>query len=66
MSVRAEDSISLCQRALRIITELCLAGQVDQETCSDVFPLESSIPGKGHAGKRKTVPSISVVWLLPL
>ncbi|XP_035002931.1 synaptotagmin-10 isoform X2 [Hippoglossus stenolepis] len=49
MSVRAEDSITLCQRALQIVTELCLTGHVDREKCSDIFPLESNIPGKGHA-----------------
>ncbi|XP_028276051.1 synaptotagmin-10 isoform X3 [Parambassis ranga] len=49
MSVRTEDSITLCQRALQIVTELCLTGHVDREKCSDIFPLESSIPGKGHA-----------------
>ncbi|XP_008398687.1 synaptotagmin-10 isoform X3 [Poecilia reticulata] len=49
MSVRADDSITLCQRALQIVTELCLAGHVDREKCADIFPLESSIQGKGHA-----------------
>ncbi|KAG7497496.1 synaptotagmin-10 isoform X1 [Solea senegalensis] len=49
MSVRAEDSIPLCQRALQIVTELCLTGHVDREKCSDIFPLESNIPGKGYA-----------------
>lgn len=51
MSVRTEDNISLCQRALQIVTELCLAGHVDGEKCSAIFPLESNIPGKGSAGK---------------
>lgn len=51
MSFRTEDSITLCQRALQIVTELCLTGHVDREKCSDIFPLESNIPGKGHAGK---------------
>ncbi|XP_013864887.1 synaptotagmin-10 isoform X1 [Austrofundulus limnaeus] len=49
MSVRTEDSITLCQRALQIVTELCLAGHVDREKCADIFPLESNIQGKGHA-----------------
>ncbi|XP_061662195.1 synaptotagmin-10 isoform X2 [Syngnathoides biaculeatus] len=50
MSVRSRDGVTLCQRALQIITDLCLTGHVDQEKCSDIFPLESSnIPGKGHA-----------------
>lgn len=51
MSVRAEDSMTLCQRALQIVTELCLAGHVDREKCADIFPSESSIQGKGYAGK---------------
>ncbi|XP_066525142.1 synaptotagmin-10 isoform X2 [Hoplias malabaricus] len=49
MSVRAEDSVSLCHRALQIITELCLAGHVEREKCSDIFPMESNIPGKGSS-----------------
>ncbi|XP_017551345.1 synaptotagmin-10 isoform X1 [Pygocentrus nattereri] len=49
MSVRTEDSVSLCQRALQIVTELCLAGHVDREKCSDIFPMESNIPGKGNS-----------------
>lgn len=51
MSFRTDDSITLCQRALQIVTELCLTGHVDREKCSDIFPLESNILGKGHAGK---------------
>lgn len=51
MNVRTEDGISLCQRALQIVTELCLAGHVDREKCADIFPLESNIPGKGSSGK---------------
>uniref|UniRef100_A0A1A7XU11 Synaptotagmin X n=1 Tax=Iconisemion striatum TaxID=60296 RepID=A0A1A7XU11_9TELE len=43
MSVRTEDSITLCQRALQIITELCLTGHVDRERCAEIFPLESNI-----------------------
>uniref|UniRef100_A0A673HMI7 Uncharacterized protein n=1 Tax=Sinocyclocheilus rhinocerous TaxID=307959 RepID=A0A673HMI7_9TELE len=49
MNVRTEDGISLCQRALQIVTELCLAGHVDREKCADIFPLESNIPGKGSS-----------------
>ena len=51
MGVRTEDSVTLCQRALQIVTELCLAGHVDREKCADIFPLESNIPGKRNAGK---------------
>lgn len=55
MSFRTDDSITLCQRALQIVTELCLTGHVDREKCSDIFPLDSNILGKGHAGKYKFV-----------
>ncbi|XP_064198364.1 synaptotagmin-10 isoform X2 [Anguilla rostrata] len=48
MSIHTEDSISLCKKALQIVTELCLGGHVDREKCADIFPLESSIPGKGR------------------
>lgn len=51
MSFRTDDSITLCQRALQIVTELCLTGHVDREKCSDIFPLESNILSKGHTGK---------------
>ncbi|MBN3303690.1 SYT10 protein, partial [Amia calva] len=47
MSSATEDGISLCKKALQIVTELCLGGQVDREKCSDIFPLERTIPGKG-------------------
>uniref|UniRef100_A0A8C6V5D4 Uncharacterized protein n=1 Tax=Neogobius melanostomus TaxID=47308 RepID=A0A8C6V5D4_9GOBI len=43
MTVRGDDSITLCQRALQIVTELCLTGLVDRQKCSDIFPLESSV-----------------------
>ncbi|XP_072310627.1 synaptotagmin-10 [Eucyclogobius newberryi] len=49
MSVRTDDSFTLCQRALQIVTELCLTGYVDRERCSNIFPLESNILGRGHA-----------------
>lgn len=51
MSARTEDGVSLCQRALQIITELCLAGHVNREKCADIFPTESNIPGKRSSGK---------------
>ena len=67
MSVRTEDSITLCQRALQIVTELCLTGHVDREKCSDIFPLESNIPGKGHAGKwNKDIIIISLLKFIDL
>ncbi|XP_061617376.1 synaptotagmin-10 isoform X2 [Phyllopteryx taeniolatus] len=42
MSVRSGDGVTLCQRALEIVTDLCLTGHVDREKCTDIFPLESS------------------------
>ncbi|XP_061108432.1 synaptotagmin-10 [Conger conger] len=48
MSIHTEDSISLCKKALQIVTELCLGGHVDREKCADIFPLERSIPGKSR------------------
>ncbi|XP_048124512.1 synaptotagmin-10 isoform X3 [Alosa alosa] len=73
MSIRSEDSISLCQRALQIVTELCLAGHVDREKCSDIFPLESTIPDisvsllavvVGFCGLALLVVSLFVFWKL--
>ncbi|KAM3859204.1 synaptotagmin-10 isoform 2-T2 [Diretmus argenteus] len=73
MSVRAEDSVSLCQRALQIVTELCLAGHVDREKCADIFPLESNIPDisisllavvVGFCGLALLVVSLFVFWKL--
>ncbi|XP_061840460.1 synaptotagmin-10 isoform X1 [Nerophis lumbriciformis] len=48
-SVRSGDRVTLCQRALQIVTDLCLTEHVDREKCSDIFPLESGVPGEGHA-----------------
>uniref|UniRef100_A0A3B1JUW6 Synaptotagmin X n=1 Tax=Astyanax mexicanus TaxID=7994 RepID=A0A3B1JUW6_ASTMX len=78
MNVRKEEKVSLCQRALQIVTELCLAGHVDQEKCSDIFPIESNIPGKessdisvsllavvvGFCGLALLVVSLFVFWKL--
>ncbi|XP_066525141.1 synaptotagmin-10 isoform X1 [Hoplias malabaricus] len=73
MSVRAEDSVSLCHRALQIITELCLAGHVEREKCSDIFPMESNIPDisvsllavvVGFCGLALLVVSLFVFWKL--
>lgn len=73
MSVRADDSVSLCQRALQIVTELCLAGHVDREKCSGIFPLESSLPDisvsllavvVGFCGLALLVVSLFVFWKL--
>ncbi|RXN25760.1 synaptotagmin-10 isoform X1 [Labeo rohita] len=73
MNVRTEDGISLCQRALQIVTELCLAGHVDREKCADIFPLESNIPDisvsllavvVGFCGLALLVVSLFVFWKL--
>ncbi|XP_055761662.1 synaptotagmin-10-like isoform X2 [Salvelinus fontinalis] len=73
MSVRTEDNFSLCQRALQIVTELCLAGHVDGEKCSAIFPLESNIPDisisllavvVGFCGLALLVVSLFVFWKL--
>ncbi|XP_053506747.1 synaptotagmin-10 [Ictalurus furcatus] len=73
MSARAEDGVSLCQRALQIITELCLAGHVNREKCADIFPTESNIPDisvsllavlVGFCGLALLVVSLFVFWKL--
>ncbi|XP_058272592.1 synaptotagmin-10 isoform X3 [Hemibagrus wyckioides] len=73
MSARTEDGVSLCQRALQIITELCLAGHVDREKCADIFPTESNIPDisvsllavlVGFCGLALLVVSLFVFWKL--
>uniref|UniRef100_A0AAX7VP69 Uncharacterized protein n=1 Tax=Astatotilapia calliptera TaxID=8154 RepID=A0AAX7VP69_ASTCA len=73
MNVRTDDSVTLCQRALQIVTELCLAGHVDREKCSDIFPLESNIPDisisllavvVGFCGLALLVVSLFVFWKL--
>ena len=66
MAVRTEDGVTLCQKALQIVTELCLAGHVDREKCADIFPLESSSPGKGHAGKPPKNDSTPFFWFVLL
>ncbi|NXB09757.1 SYT10 protein, partial [Cnemophilus loriae] len=48
MSFPAEDGVgSLCHKALQIISELCLGGQVEREKCAGIFPLESARQGIG-------------------
>ncbi|XP_047018246.1 synaptotagmin-10 isoform X2 [Ictalurus punctatus] len=73
MSARTEDGVSLCQRALQIITELCLAGHVNREKCADIFPTESNIPDisvsllavlVGFCGLALLVVSLFVFWKL--
>lgn len=51
MSFPAEDGVgSLCHKALQIISELCLGGQVEREKCAGIFPLEGARQGIGGAG----------------
>ncbi|XP_057711428.1 synaptotagmin-10 isoform X2 [Corythoichthys intestinalis] len=74
MSIRRGDGVTLCQRALQIVTDLCLTGHVDLEKCSDIFPLESSsIPDisisllavvVGFCGLALLVVSLFVFWKL--
>ncbi|XP_028672038.1 synaptotagmin-10 isoform X1 [Erpetoichthys calabaricus] len=45
MGTRTEKSISLCQKALQIVSDLCLGGQVEWEKCSSIL-LERTSPGK--------------------
>ncbi|EMP28691.1 Synaptotagmin-10 [Chelonia mydas] len=49
MSFHKEDGVgSLCHKALQIISELCLGGQVEREKCSGIFfPLETTKQGIG-------------------
>lgn len=52
MSFHKEDGVgSLCHKALQIISELCLGGQVEWEKCSGIFPLETTKQGIGTTGK---------------
>lgn len=51
MSFPAEDGVgSLCHKALQIISELCLGGQVEREKCAGIFPLETSRQGISGTG----------------
>ncbi|XP_067392178.1 synaptotagmin-10 [Emydura macquarii macquarii] len=48
MSFHKEDGVgSLCHKALQIISELCLGGQVEWEKCSGIIPLETAEQGIG-------------------
>ncbi|XP_056409716.1 synaptotagmin-10 isoform X1 [Hyla sarda] len=38
MSFHKEDGVSLCQKALQIVSELCLGGQVEWDKCTGIFP----------------------------
>lgn len=44
---------SLCHKALQIISELCLGGQVELEKCSGIFPLETTNQGIADTGRVK-------------
>ncbi|GAB0177005.1 synaptotagmin-10 [Grus japonensis] len=53
MSFPAEDGVgSLCHKALQIISELCLGGQVEREKCAGIFPLETARQGIGGTDTR--------------
>lgn len=57
MSFPAEDGVgSLCHKALQIISELCLGGQVEREKCAGIFPLESARQGIGGTGTHRQQP----------
>ncbi|XP_037369227.1 synaptotagmin-10 [Talpa occidentalis] len=57
MGARQDDGAgSLCQEALRIVSELCLAGRVDPERCAGLFP-----PGRGRRGGGSTDISVSLL-----
>uniref|UniRef100_A0A8C7X2E4 Synaptotagmin X n=1 Tax=Oryzias sinensis TaxID=183150 RepID=A0A8C7X2E4_9TELE len=50
MKLRTEDfTAEQCLDAIEIVWELCRADHVNRDKCRDVFPLGSSIPGRGHA-----------------
>ncbi|KAJ1164711.1 hypothetical protein NDU88_005145 [Pleurodeles waltl] len=46
-----QQGLSLCQKALEIVSELCLGGQVDWEKCSGIIPTDNlaSRPGGGSS-----------------
>ncbi|XP_043943393.1 synaptotagmin-10 [Protopterus annectens] len=49
MSFHKEDGVTLCQKALQIVNDLCLGGQVDWEKCSGIFPLDRTKTGRTNA-----------------
>lgn len=59
MSFPAEDGVgSLCHKALQIISELCLGGQVEREKCAGIFPLETARQGIGGTGTAPVPPPL--------
>ncbi|KAG7258144.1 hypothetical protein CRUP_003141, partial [Coryphaenoides rupestris] len=75
MGVRTggDGAVSLCQKALQIVTELCFSGHVDREKCANIFPLESTSPDfsisllavvVGFCGLALLVVSLFVFWKL--
>lgn len=59
MSFSAEDGVgSLCHKALQIISELCLGGQVEREKCAGIFPLETARQGIGGTGTAPVPPPL--------
>lgn len=55
---------SLCHKALQIISELCLGGQVEREKCAGIFPLETARQGIGGTGTA-TGPGPAAPFLQP-
>nr|DBA30356.1 TPA: hypothetical protein GDO54_006350 [Pyxicephalus adspersus]DBA30357.1 TPA: hypothetical protein GDO54_006350 [Pyxicephalus adspersus] len=45
MSFHKEDGVSLCQKALQIVSELCLGGQVEWDKCTGIFPSTNHAAG---------------------
>ncbi|XP_063302770.1 synaptotagmin-10 isoform X2 [Pelobates fuscus] len=45
MSFHKEDGVSLCQKALHLVSELCRGGQVDWDKCTGIFPRTSQGAG---------------------
>ncbi|XP_078075671.1 synaptotagmin-10 isoform X2 [Mustelus asterias] len=44
MNGQREDGISLCEKALHIVTELCFRGLVEQKKCYDIFAFTKNLP----------------------
>ncbi|OCT86030.1 hypothetical protein XELAEV_18019724mg [Xenopus laevis] len=38
MTFQQEDGVSLCHKALQIVSDLCLGGRVEWDKCSGIFP----------------------------
>ncbi|KAL8222126.1 UNVERIFIED_CONTAM: hypothetical protein K2H54_074994 [Gekko kuhli] len=59
MSFHKENGMgSLCHKALQIISELCLGGQVELEKCSGIFPLETTNQGVQQGEMQQVKPGV--------